>query len=89
MSVDIKQSDVVRLILQYLKENKLNQAFQALQSETRVGLNIVESKDQLYLDIKAGKWDLVLQQTLNVALPPEVLIELYEQIIFEMKEIGE
>jgi hypothetical protein len=49
----------------------------------------VESKDQLYLDIKAGKWDQVLRQTFSIALPSEVLIELYEQIIFEMKEIGE
>lgn len=48
MSIDIKQQDVIKLMLQYLKENGLNDSFIQLQKEAQVGLNIVESRDQLF-----------------------------------------
>ena len=78
--VDVDAKDVIRLILQYLKENHLSASFAALQQETGISLNTVENTELFLSDIQFGRWDRVLQQIQDMNLPTEILINLYEQI---------
>lgn len=87
--VDVDAKDVIRLILQYLKENHLSASFAALQQETGISLNTVENTELFLSDIQFGRWDRVLQQIQDMNFPTEILINLYEQIIIELIEINE
>ncbi|KAI8853356.1 putative vesicle coat complex COPI, beta [Chytridium lagenaria] len=76
--MEIETADVIRLVLQFCKENNLNRTFEILQEESNVHLNAVDSVDAFLSNVHAGKWDLKM-------------IDLYEHIIIElmeMKEIG-
>ena len=61
-SVELDGADVVRLVLQFLQESNLPKAMQALQGETGVTLNTVDSVEHFKLDLQAGRWDKVLEQ---------------------------
>ena len=41
-SLEIESSDVVRIVLQFLKENNLTESMQVLQKESGVTLNTVD-----------------------------------------------
>eukprot|EP00918_Siedleckia_nematoides_P028044 GHVU01060302.1.p1 GENE.GHVU01060302.1~~GHVU01060302.1.p1 ORF type:complete len:217 (+),score=23.54 GHVU01060302.1:253-903(+) len=71
---------VLRLILQYLKENNLMRSFHALQEESSVTLNCVDSTEKFSSDIHSGKWDNVIQTVSHITAPEEVLQDLYEQV---------
>ncbi|KAH3762477.1 Guanine nucleotide-binding protein, beta subunit [Pelomyxa schiedti] len=86
---EIDSADVVRLILQFLKENNLLTAMRALQTESQVMLNTVDNLDAFVSDIKNGHWDSVLQATSTLKLPSEKLMDLYEHIIMELAELRE
>lgn len=88
-SVSIASEDVVRLMLQFLKESNLKRTLECLQSEAEVGLNTVESTEVFLGDVQAGRWESVLPQVSSMRLPNDKVVPLYEQVLFELLEAGE
>jgi WD40 repeat-containing protein SMU1 len=88
-ALEIEAGDVVKIMLQFCKENSLHQTFQTLQNECQVSLNTVDSMDTFIADINAGRWDAVLPQVAQLKLPRKKLEDLYEQIVLEMAELRE
>ena len=89
MSLEINPQEIIKLMLQYLKENNLTKSFLTLQEESKVALNVVDHVDEFSADILQGRWDSVLKVVRTLRLPAEKLMELYEQIIYELLEVGE
>jgi WD40 repeat-containing protein SMU1 len=61
-TLEIEARGEVKIVLQFYKENSLQQTFQTLQNECQVSLNTVDSIDTFITDINAGRWDAVLPQ---------------------------
>ncbi|KAI8884318.1 WD40 repeat-like protein [Backusella circina FSU 941] len=89
MSVEVESEDVIRLVLQFLKESQLTRTASTLESETSVKINTVESKDRFIKEITAGEWDHVLRQVTDLKMAPRKLMDLYEQVILELIELRE
>lgn len=71
---------IVRLLLQFFKENNLHASVAALQEETSVTLNTIENRETFIKDITEGKWAQVLEQIMHLDLAPRKLVDLYEQV---------
>ena len=71
---------VIKIMLQFLKENALTDTFAALQRECQVSLNTVESMEGFIADINSGRWDAVLPTVAQLKLPRSKLEDLYEQV---------
>mmetsp|Transcript_1804 Transcript_1804/g.4015 ORF Transcript_1804/g.4015 Transcript_1804/m.4015 type:complete len:513 (-) Transcript_1804:508-2046(-) len=89
MSLEIEATDVIKIILQFCKENGLNESFNTIQNECQVSLNTVDSLENFVSDINAGRWDVVLPTVAQLKLPRSKLEDLYEQIVLEMVELRE
>ncbi|KAI8972493.1 WD40 repeat-containing protein SMU1 [Pilobolus umbonatus] len=89
MSIEIEAEDIVRLVLQFLKENSFNQTAQAIETETGVKINTIENRESFMKEIKDGEWDMVLRHVADLRIPPLKLMDLYEQVVLELTELRE
>ena len=87
--VQVDASDVVKIILQFCKENNLKRSFEVIRDECQTSLNTVDSIDTFLSDINTGKWDAVLSQVAHLQIPQMKYVDLYEQIILEMSDLKE
>ncbi|OBZ87860.1 WD40 repeat-containing protein SMU1 [Choanephora cucurbitarum] len=89
MSLEIEAEDIVRLVLQFLKENDYNESASALEAETSVKINTLDNRDAFIKEIKQGEWDVVLKRVFDLRIPARKLMDLYEQIVLELAEMRE
>ena len=89
MTLQIEARDVIKVILQFCKENNLNRTFETMQDECQTSMNTVDSIDAFVSNINNGRWDAVLSQVGDLQIPQRKLEDLYEQIILEMTELKE
>lgn len=87
--MDVSGKDVVRLVLQYLKESGLTQSARALQEESGVKVNSLDDPEGLAADIRGGRWDAVLEQVSGLEIAAARLCDLYEQVFVELLELRE
>jgi|JXWR01.1.fsa_nt_gb WD40 repeat-containing protein SMU1 len=71
---------VVKLIIQFLRENNLKQSLHSLEKESNQTLNTMDNKARFIQDVLDGKWDLVLKQIAKLSLEKETLFDIYEQV---------
>lgn len=87
--VEVEATDVVKIVLQFLKENSLTTSLQALQEEAQIPLNTVDNLDSFLADVQQGHWDAVMSVVATLKLPQRLMIDLYEQLVIELLELRE
>ncbi|KAJ3350590.1 hypothetical protein HDU83_009523 [Entophlyctis luteolus] len=87
--IQVESTDVVLLMLQFMREQGLVRSMRALQEESGVALNTVDSKDDFILKITNGLWDEVLRTVVSLNLPARKLFDLYEHIAIELIDAAE
>lgn len=86
---EIEAKDVVKIVLQFLKESELTSTFESLQKESGVTLNTVDDADEFLGRIKEGKWDQVLLEVASLDLPVTKVQALHELVVLELIELRE
>ena len=89
VNIEIESRDVIKLVLQFLQENNLTRSLRTLQTESNVPLNSVENLESFVTNIYTGRWEIVLSQLSLMKLPSGKLASIYEQVVFELLEVGE
>jgi WD40 repeat-containing protein SMU1 len=87
--LEVDTGDILRLIMQFLREQGLVRSLAALQDEADVSFNVVDDLPAFTADVLAGRWDVLLPRVAAMALPPPVLMLLYEQVVRELCEARE
>jgi WD40 repeat-containing protein SMU1 len=73
-------NSVIKLVIQFLRENNLSSTLSTLEKESNQSLNTVEDKAKFTQDILDGRWDVILKQVNHLGLSNEKLFDLYEQV---------
>jgi WD40 repeat-containing protein SMU1 len=87
--MEVELQDVMKLVLQFLKEQGMSESLQILQRESGVYLNAVTDLESLLKDVLAGRWEIVLNQIFHIQISITTLQSIYEQMIYELLEAGE
>jgi WD40 repeat-containing protein SMU1 len=75
--LEIDGGDVVRVLLQFLRENGLERAAAALSDESGVALNSLPDGGAAFAsDVGAGRWEAALAALAPLKLPPSALAPL-------------
>jgi WD40 repeat-containing protein SMU1 len=80
---------VVKLVMQFLRENNLQRTLSALQEETQLSFNVVPNIETFVADVRHGRWEDVLGAVANMKLSAECAGALYEQVCLELLEVRE
>lgn len=89
MGMEVAAADVVRCVLQFLRESGLQSSYEALAAESQVALNSVDNVQSFTNDIASGRWESVLPVVAHMRLPDGKLAALYEQVVLELAEMRE
>ncbi|CAD7936206.1 unnamed protein product [Amoebophrya sp. A120] len=84
--LNIESEDVIRLMLQFCRDNDLPRTLMTLQEEAKVPLNTVDSLESLLDDVNHGRWDDVMRACSYLALPMDVKVDLFEHVCLEFLE---
>lgn len=71
---------VLRVLVQFLRENGLNETAQCLQRESKITLDYIENRTEFERKVKSGCWDEVLDELHLLNLPYDILIQVHEQV---------
>ena len=83
-TVEIDNADVVRLVLQYLREAGLTSAAAELEREADVRLNALTNKASLVEDVRKGRWEKALPRLNGLDLPRQASCDLWEHVVREL-----
>ena len=83
-TVEIDNADVVRLVLQYLREAGLTSAAAELEREADVRLNALTNKASLVEDVRKGRWEKALPRLNGLGLPRQASCGLWEHVVREL-----
>ena len=85
-TLDFEATDVVRIILQFCKENGLSQSYAAIEQELP---DLAKHRRQYrcFRDgNQEGRWDVVLPSVARLGIPQHKLEDLYEHVAIECAE---
>lgn len=74
--MEVELQDVMKLVLQFLKEQGMNESLVTLQRESGVYLNTVTDLDGLSKDILSGRWELVVGQIVHLQVSVSTLVSI-------------
>ena len=83
-SREVYHNDLVKVVLQFLKDTGYQRTFETLQDESRVNWKAVESLDTLKEHIHKGHWDLFLEGVSSLRVSYDYLFYLYEVVYLEL-----
>lgn len=90
VNITISNEDIIHLIMQFMIENNLKEAFKKLKDESGVKYAyVIGDVSSIKDNIMSGNWDKVFQSLECVSLKKETLFMLYEAIIIELVEATE
>jgi WD40 repeat-containing protein SMU1 len=72
--MEVELQDVMKLVLQFLKEQGMSESLQILQRESGVYLNAVTDLESLLKDVLAGRWEIVLNQIFHIQISITTLV---------------